>query len=123
MDIFTLQYGFCWTILIFLIFFEGNQFVVFFLVLFWFIVRLIFQKFWCGVDQSEDASRELFSAPHSHSIFLFQHLSHVRPVSIKDMEKFTSPWAVAAEDEEKFARTVSSVGRLLRDDLHLQVTR
>ena len=59
--------------------------------------------------------------PHSHSIFLFQHLSHVRPVSIKDMEKFTSPWAVAAEDEEKFARTVSSVGRLLRDDLHLQV--
>ena len=47
----------------------------------------------------------------------------MRPVSIKDMEKFTSPWAVAAEDEEKFARTVSSVGRLLRDDLHLQVTR
>ena len=37
------------------------------------------------------------------------------------MEKFTSPWAVAAEDEEKFERTVSSVGRLLRDDLHLQV--
>ena len=36
------------------------------------------------------------------------------------MEKFTSPWAVAAEDEEKFERTVSSVGRLLRDDLHLQ---
>jgi len=49
-----------------------------------------------------------------------KHLSHVRPVSIKDMEKFTSPWAVAAEDEEKFERTVSSVGRLLRDDLHLQ---
>ena len=44
----------------------------------------------------------------------------MRPVSIKDMEKFTSPWAVAAEDEEKFERTVSSVGRLLRDDLHLQ---
>ena len=55
--------------------------------------------------------------------FMFQHLSNVRPVSIKDMEKFTSPWAVAAEDEEKFARTVSSVGRLLRDDLHLQVTK
>lgn len=54
---------------------------------------------------------------------MFQHLSNVRPVSIKDMEKFTSPWAVAAEDEEKFARTVSSVGRLLRDDLHLQVTK
>ena len=55
--------------------------------------------------------------------FMFQHLSNVRPVSIKDMEKFTSPWAVAAEDEEKFSRTVSSVGRLLRDDLHLQVTK
>merc|ERR1719410_841519 len=49
-----------------------------------------------------------------------RHLQHVAPVSLKDMERYTSPWAVAAEDEDKFARTVSSVGRLLRDDLHLQ---
>ena len=28
------------------------------------------------------------------------------PVSLKDMERYTSPWAVAAEDEDKFERTV-----------------
>ena len=44
----------------------------------------------------------------------------MRPVGLKDQAKFTSPWAVAAEDEDKFERTVSMIGRLLRDDMHLQ---
>ena len=54
---------------------------------------------------------------------LFQSLGSVRPVSLKDMDRFTSPWAVAAEDEMKFERTVSFVGRLLRNDIHLQVSQ
>merc|ERR1712045_651131 len=31
-----------------------------------------------------------------------RHLQHVAPVSLKDMERYTSPWAVSAEDEDKF---------------------
>merc|ERR1712107_849775 len=51
---------------------------------------------------------------------LVKDCCHVRPVGLKDQEKFSSPWAVHAEDEEKFERTVSIIGRLLRDDMHLQ---
>ena len=47
-------------------------------------------------------------------------LENVRSISLKDQERFTSPWAVEMVDEEKFERTVSLVGRLLRDDLQLQ---
>ena len=44
----------------------------------------------------------------------------MRPVCLKDQAKYTSPWAVASEDEDKFEMTVSKLGRLLRDDMHLQ---
>ena len=44
----------------------------------------------------------------------------VRALSLKDQEKFTSPWAVSDLDEEKFDKTISFLGRLLRDDIQLQ---
>ena len=44
----------------------------------------------------------------------------MRSISIKDQERFTSPWAVTETDETKFEMTVSTVGRLLRDDRNLQ---
>ena len=47
-------------------------------------------------------------------------LTHVRSISMKDQERFTSPWAVTQTDETKFEMTVSTVGRLLRDDRNLQ---
>ena len=47
-------------------------------------------------------------------------LETVRSISLKDQERFSSPWAVEMFDEEKFGRTISLVGRLLRDDLQLQ---
>ena len=39
---------------------------------------------------------------------------------VQDQERFTSPWAVEMADEEKFERTVATLGRLLRDDVQLQ---
>ena len=45
---------------------------------------------------------------------------NVRSISLKDQERFTSPWAVEMADEDKFERTVSLVGRILRDDIQLQ---
>ena len=36
-------------------------------------------------------------------------------------ERFISPWAASREDEVVFERTVAMVGRLLRDDIQLQV--
>jgi len=47
-------------------------------------------------------------------------LETVRAISLKDQERFTSPWAVEMADEEKFERTVATLGRLLRDDVQLQ---
>ena len=47
-------------------------------------------------------------------------LENVRSISLKDQERFTSPWAVEMADEEKFERTVALVGKLLRDDIQLQ---
>ena len=44
----------------------------------------------------------------------------MRALSLKDQEKFTSPWAVTDLDEEKFEKTISCLGRLLRDDIQLQ---
>ena len=44
----------------------------------------------------------------------------MRALSLKDQEKFTSPWAVTDLDEEKFEKTISYLGRLLRDDIQLQ---
>ena len=44
----------------------------------------------------------------------------MRALSLKDQEKFTSPWAVTDLDEEKFDKTISYLGRLLRDDIQLQ---
>ena len=49
-----------------------------------------------------------------------QGLENVRSISLKDQERFTSPWAIDMADEDKFERTVSLVGRLLRDDIQLQ---
>ena len=39
---------------------------------------------------------------------------------MKDQERFTSPWALDMADEDKFERTVSLAGRILRDDIQLQ---
>jgi len=47
-------------------------------------------------------------------------LENVRAISLKDQERFSSPWAVEMADEEKFERTIAILGRLLRDDLQLQ---
>ena len=44
----------------------------------------------------------------------------MRALSLKDQEKFTSPWAVSDLDEEKFDKTISFLGRLLRDDIKLK---
>ena len=44
----------------------------------------------------------------------------MKALSLKDQEKFTSPWAVTDVDEEKFEKTISYLGRLLRDDIQLQ---
>ena len=47
-------------------------------------------------------------------------LENVGSISLKDQERFTSPWAVEMVDEEKFEQSVSLVGRILRDDIQLQ---
>merc|ERR1719323_802453 len=47
-------------------------------------------------------------------------LVNVRSISIKDQERFTSPWAMNWLDEQKFERSVSMLGRLLREDQGLQ---
>jgi len=47
-------------------------------------------------------------------------LENVRAISLKDQERFSSPWAVEMADEEKFERTIAILGRILRDDLQLQ---
>ena len=35
-------------------------------------------------------------------------------------ERFTSPWAIQQDDEDKFSRTVDTVGKLLGADIELQ---
>lgn len=57
---------------------------------------------------------------HARLAAKIEPLGHVRSISIKDQERFTSPWAVTEIDEKKFEKTVSTVGRLLRDDRNLQ---
>jgi len=47
-------------------------------------------------------------------------LVNVRSISLKDQERFTSPWAQDLDDEQKFEKCVSQLGRLLRDDKNLQ---
>ena len=47
-------------------------------------------------------------------------LENVGSISLKDQERFTTPWAVEMADEEKFEQSVSLVGKLLRDDIQLQ---
>lgn len=47
-------------------------------------------------------------------------LENVRAVTLKDQERFTSPWAVELDDEIKFEQTIARVGQLLGDDLNLQ---
>ena len=57
---------------------------------------------------------------HTRLAAKIEAMGHVRSISIKDQERFTSPWAVTQTDEEKFEKTVSTVGRLLREDRNLQ---
>ena len=40
----------------------------------------------------------------------------------QDQERFTSPWAKDWEDEQKFEKILSQLGRILRDDKKLQVS-
>merc|ERR1712059_247937 len=51
---------------------------------------------------------------------LIPGLEEVRPISLEDQERVTSPWACKQSDEDKFTRTVAVVGRLLKDDIQLQ---
>ena len=44
----------------------------------------------------------------------------VGQLRMKDMEKFTSPWAIDYADEVKFENTVRKVGEALGSDLKLQ---
>ena len=46
-----------------------------------------------------------------------QKVGHIR---MKDMEKFTSPWAIDYADEVKFENTVHKAGEALGSDLKLQ---
>ena len=46
----------------------------------------------------------------------FVNLGNVRPISYKDQQRFTSPWAVEMADEETFDKTMMLIGRLLGQD-------
>ena len=41
-------------------------------------------------------------------------------IRLKDMERFSSPWAINYADEEKFENTVNKVGKALGSDVKLQ---
>ena len=70
----------------------------------------------------EQHFKTLHTTKESHEAIkdYIKGLENVWSISLKDQERFTSPWAVEMADEEKFERTVSLVGRLLRDDIQLQ---
>ena len=57
---------------------------------------------------------------HARLAAKIEPLGHVRSISIKDQERFTSPWAQNWLDEQKFELIVSQLGRLLRGDRNLQ---
>jgi len=63
---------------------------------------------------------QITSANHDRLRNLISPLEHVRSISIKDQERFTSPWAKEFADEERFEKTIATVGGLLRDDKNLQ---
>ena len=44
----------------------------------------------------------------------------VEQIRMKDMLRFTSPWAITYEDKVKFENTVHKVGEALGSDLKLQ---
>ena len=66
--------------------------------------------------------KTLHTTKESHAAIkdYIKGLENVGSISLKDQERFTSPWAVEMVDEEKFERSVSLVGRLLREDIQLQ---
>ena len=57
---------------------------------------------------------------HTRLAAKIEAMGHVRSISIKDQERFTSPWAQNWLDEQKFELIVSQLGRLLRGDRNLQ---
>ena len=75
------------------------------------------EKTW---KEQHDKTLQITKENHARLKNLIKPLEHVRSISIKDQERFTSPWAVEFSDEEKFEKTVSIVGRLLRNDKNLQ---
>ena len=66
--------------------------------------------------------KTLHTTKESHAAIkdYIKGLENVGSISLKDQERFTSPWAVEMVDEEKFEQIISLVGRLLRDDIQLQ---
>ena len=44
----------------------------------------------------------------------------VDTIRMKDMERFSSPWAIDYADEDKFENTVNKVGKALGSDVKLQ---
>ena len=75
------------------------------------------EKTW---KDQHDKTLQITEANHDRLKGLITPLEHVRSISIKDQERFTSPWAMEFADEEKFEKTLSIIGRLLRDDKNLQ---
>ena len=75
------------------------------------------EKTW--VDQH---MKTLHTTKESHAAIedYVRGMENVRSISLKDQERFTSPWAVEMVDEEKFESTLKLVGQLLRDDIQLQ---
>ena len=47
-------------------------------------------------------------------------MENVRPISFKDQQRFTSPWAVEMVDEETCDTTMMLIGRLLGHVCQLQ---
>ena len=75
------------------------------------------EKTW---KKQHEKTLQITKANHERLANYIEPLEHVRSISIKDQERFTSPWAREFQDEEKFEKTVAIVGRLLRNDKNLQ---
>ena len=75
------------------------------------------EKTW---KEQHDKTLQITQENHERLTDKITPLVNVRAISLKDQERFTSPWAMNWVDEQKFEKIVSQLGRLLRDDKNLQ---
>ena len=75
------------------------------------------EKTW---KEQHDKTLQITQENHDRLTDKITPLVNVRAISLKDQERFTSPWAQNWVDEQKFEKIVSQLGRLLRDDKNLQ---